>query len=164
MINNSKIVKFRNFINENSDYLIKTEIGKKKNRWNVICSAMDWIDVSTSRISNVNLNANNIKDINLFSTEVFFYISMIDIIFESIKQLHRVIIDINSVPFFNEKSCFSNHNYSNDNDYFKHIRAIFGAHPVNLRDKENEKWFASWPVFDQSVNKKYDLMVYLGLV
>lgn len=161
MIDNSKIREFRNYINENKEYIFKTKISNGKNRWSIICSAMDWITIGVNRISDLDFSTRNIKDIDRFTTEVIFYISMIDIIFESIKQLHRVIVDRKTIPFSKDKSCFTNNSHLDDNSYFKHIRAIFGAHPVNLRDNNHEKWYASWPSFDSSNNKKYDLIVYL---
>ena len=45
-----------------------------------------------------------------------------------------------------------------DNTYFKHIRATFGAHPVNLNDKSGQ-WFASWPYKDSM--DEYDFQVRL---
>ncbi len=49
-------------------------------------------------------------------------------------------------PFYGEKKCFKDRLFADedDNNYFKTIRACFGAHPVNL-NQENSKRFASWP-------------------
>ena len=63
-------------------------------------------------------------------------------------------------PFYGEKKCFKDRLFANedDNNYFKTIRACFGAHPVNL-NQENSKRFASWPF--QSHFNTGDLSVHL---
>jgi hypothetical protein len=58
----------------------------------------------------------------------------------------------NKEPFNGEMKCFKDRIFENedDNNYFKIIRACFGAHPVNL-NQENSKRFASWP-FPSHIN------------
>lgn len=41
----------------------------------------------------------------------------------------------------------------NDNEYFKHLRAVFGAHPINIKNKQTKSkgadYFANWPNIDR---------------
>ena len=144
MIDSELIKTFRDQVNQNGNF-IRQEYGNRngKNHWNVICSCMDWITVAIEYIENHEMDNENI---NVKCMQAYTYISAIDIVFESISQLHRVIINDNNISFKNENNIFSTkQSQKDDNDYFKHIRAIFGAHPVNLKNNEDEKWYASWP-------------------
>lgn len=139
---------FRDRVNENYFVLHRYKDCKGKNKWNCICSAMDWISVSvhylcSSKVLNIS------KDENLNSVEVYTFLSCIDMMWEAIQQLHRVFMETDSIPFIGEKIIFSDNKFSmSDNEYFKTIRVCFGAHPVNLLDhfngKEKERRFASW--------------------
>lgn len=151
------ITKFRDKVNSDSYFVChKYQNIENKNRWNIICSCMDWISVA---IRTINYPEQDTNDLDSKTMKVYTYISSIDIIYESINQLHRVLIDRDSIPFSNDKTIFKdNILFRDDNSYFKQIRAIFGAHPVNIEDK-NGKWFASWPY--SSDTKEYDIQVSL---
>lgn len=157
MIDKGLLDDFNKIVNGNSYFTLYNYRNKKgKNQWSCICACMDWITVALDYLMNQKQDTTNI---NIKSMEVYTYISSVDIIWESIQQLHRVIIDRNSIPFSGESIIFSDNDIcDNDNDYFKHIRAVFGAHPVNLKDK-NGRWFASWPTTD--IYTQYDLAVSL---
>lgn len=122
-----------------------------RNKWNCICSSMDWIDVS---VDFINSDWNKSKEVNIKCMNFFTYISSINVLWEAIEQLHRVFINYKSIPFKGNSYIFrSKINSEDDNDYFKTIRACFGAHPVNLVDPSNPKCkqskrFASWPYED----------------
>lgn len=142
------INKFRERVNENYFVLhIYKNIGGK-NKWNCICSAMDWISVSVHYLCSKRV-LNITKDENMNSIEVYTFLSCIDILWESIQQLHRVFYNTTGIPFIEEKKIFCNNQFSmDDNNFFKTVRACFGAHPVNLYDSFNgankERRFASW--------------------
>ncbi|WP_379962574.1 hypothetical protein [Edwardsiella ictaluri] len=143
-ISDKKINEFRDLVNSNSGFVYQTYKNKDgKNLWNLICSCMDWLTVATRHLSKAEDLDSNI-DIRVMQT--FSLISSIDIIFESINQLHRVFVNHKTLPFEGESSCFDNRLFTeeDDNSYFKSIRACFGAHPVNLKHS-NTKRFASWP-------------------
>ncbi|MCX9044868.1 hypothetical protein [Citrobacter portucalensis] len=78
-------------------------------------------------------------------------ISAIDIISDSVEQLHRIVVSqkLKGWPFKGRNSIFKekvDHLSSRDDDhYFKEIRSVFGAHPTKLKNGDNEKLFASWP-------------------
>lgn len=78
------------------------------------------------------------------------FIVCIDVLWEAIQQLHRVLLNTENIPFVNEKSVFQHKKFeTTDNKYFKTIRACFATHPVNLKDdfsgeKKVEQRYASW--------------------
>ncbi len=153
------IIKFRDKVNSNSYFVLQRYKNmNEKNQWNIICSCMDWISVA---IRNLYDMKNDNTNIDVLSMQTYLYISSIDIIFEAIIQLHRVLACDNSIPFKNDNSVFQKNTpfeHMDDNTYFKHIRATFGAHPVNLNDKSGQ-WFASWPYKDSM--DEYDFQVRL---
>lgn len=157
-MNGDLIRLFRNKINGNNGFMLHIyRQNEGKNLWNCICACMDWIEVSNNSLIDLNIEDSNI---NAKSMKAFSFLSSVDIIIEATIQLHRVIVDNNSEPFSDEKTIFSNQQgYKNDKQFFKHIRAIFGAHPVNLKGIDNVKWFASWPT--DHVYREYDLAVIL---
>lgn len=149
---------FRDKVNGNSGFVF--EIYKNingKDHWSIICSCMDWINVAVSYLHKCEFDT---RDVDIMSMQVYTYISSIDIIYESVKQLHRVIISNKSTPFERTKYIFSKNDICNsDNEYFKELRAAFGAHPVNLKNKHG-KWYASWPT-NLSLGNDYDFQLLL---
>lgn len=156
-VSDDKISDFRELVNSNSGFVCNVYRNKDgKNYWNIICSCMDWLTVSIRYLQNAPELDSNI-DVRVM--QMFSLISSIDLVFESITQLHRVFIDTKTLPFAGEKECFSERLFNeDDNSYFKTIRASFGAHPVNLNHSTSKR-FASWP-FDSLTNSG-ELMVYL---
>ena len=107
---------FREKVNNNGADLIlhRYRNNNGKNQWSIICSAMDWISVVVG---------------------VMTFIVCIDVLWEAIQQLHRVLLNTENIPFVNEKSVFQHKKFeTTDNKYFKTIRACFATHPVNLKD------------------------------
>jgi len=134
-----------------------------KNKWSVICSAMDWIEVvvegiDLSRVQHGNDNESSMK--------LMMFISCIDVLWEAVQQLHRVLFDTANIPFANEKNVFSDKLIdTTDNLYFKTIRACFAAHPVNLNDRfregeKNEQRFASWSTGGIATKKDFTVFLY----
>ena len=146
MIRPELISEFRNYVNSNEWTLFAYKNVDNRNQWNCICSAMDWIEVSAIYLSKHPLSGVTSD----MSIEVFSYIACVDIIVEAIEQLHRVIYKTNERVFDQDNDCFPENLFQqNDREYFKNIRACFGAHPVNLHDPEEPdnkyaKRFASW--------------------
>lgn len=160
MIDKDLLNEFRKKVNGNSCFTLYSYRNRSgKNLWSCICSCMDWISVALDYLINHKYDATNI---NVMSMQVYTYISSIDIIWQSIQQLHWVIIDKDSTPFKRDKVIFKdNDTHKDDNSYFKHIRAVFGAHPVDIYNNKKRKteWYASWPTTD--VYTQYDLAVSL---
>lgn len=142
MRNLELIERFRDKVNSHGFVLFKYRDVKGKDQWSCICSAMDWITVAIEYIADVEAGKKNCKQ----SMEMYAYISSIDVVWEAVQQLHRVLFQTGEIPFKNEYECFDNKILEQyDNDYFKTLRASFGAHPVNLNGKEKgERYFASW--------------------
>ena len=161
MLETNLINNFRSLVNEHQDFIMHVFIDEQvgNNKWNIICSAMDWITMAVNNLNEISLEFER-ERIDNYSMRVYTYISMIDIIFQSITQLYRVIFDEKKAVFDGEKSVFSNNVLKDDNRCFKNIRAIFGAHPVNLKNG-NEKWYASWPIKAHVSKENYDLEVFL---
>lgn len=145
VLDSSLIEEFRDKVNENDFifYVYKNYEGKDK--WSCVCSAMDWITIA---VDFINSDWDNSENLNIKCMNLYTYISSIDVLWEAIQQLHRVLFNTAKIPFRDENMCFENKvAEEDDNDYFKTIRACFGAHPINIRLKENEdiRRFASWP-------------------
>ncbi|GGF16986.1 hypothetical protein GCM10010954_14560 [Halobacillus andaensis] len=143
------IDEFRELINEESFFYNQLSNKEGKNHWNVLCSAMDWINTAAEGLPTIELKSNgfgyNHKDtINLMQ-----YIITIDVMVESIIQLYRVLDPKKPYPLKGSKEIF-NHNKLSDDIYFKHLRAVFSTHPVNLKSldgvisEDGEKFYASW--------------------
>ena len=116
------------------------------NHWNCICSAMDWITVAAEHIDSITEE----KAKNMGSIDVFAYISSVDLIVESVQQLHRVINKTTALLFKDDLDVFAGNQFNqNDLRYFKTLRSCFGAHPVNLAEPGDMhpkvmRRFASW--------------------
>ncbi|MBB3113405.1 hypothetical protein FHS18_005517 [Paenibacillus phyllosphaerae] len=140
---------FRDVVNDNPFFRYKYKNIDGKNKLNAICSAMDWITVTADGLCNIEpspkigIGYDHLETLNLMQ-----YIISIDVLVDAIIQLHRALIT--PYPLKNDKSIFSQSKL-NDDTYFKHIRAVFGTHPVNLdsidgvKPNTEERFFASWP-------------------
>ncbi|HFM5066520.1 TPA: hypothetical protein ACG7OZ_003966, partial [Escherichia coli] len=101
VVSDDKISDFRDLVNSNSSFVYQIYKDKGgKNLFNLVCSAMDWISVSVRHLENA---PEFDKNIDSRCMQVYSLISSIDLIFESIKQLHRVFITDKKDPFYGEK-------------------------------------------------------------
>lgn len=138
---------FRDFINDDDLIYTMYHDCDGKNKWNIICSSMDWIEVA---IDGINPKQLSFKNDNASSIKFMSFVMCVDLLWEAIKQLHRVIFNTASIPFKNEKGIFKSNQFSSsDNTYFKTVRACFAAHPVNIHDyfsssENKERRYASW--------------------
>ena len=147
-----KLGNLREKMNEDVEYMIlKYDLSNDKNHWSCICSAMDWIDVAKDNIDTDLIS----KDNKYMWRDVYCYLSAVDIIVEAITQIHRVVFKTNKT-IFNDNTIFENNLKKNDYDYFKHIRAVFGAHPISIDEIGNKK-YASWPT--SGIFSGYDFAV-----
>ena len=161
-----RIDQFREFVNGYSNILILlSENIDNPNYWNCICSAMDWMNIAVEQLTKSVIDK---TDWHKYSIQVYNHISLIDIVWESIKQLHKIYIDSNTVPFADENSIFLDERLGlDDNRYFMHIRAAFGAHPVNLsegrkNDGTHTTRYAGWPTTGIYHEYDYAVMLYSG--
>lgn len=141
------IKRFRDEVNAQDLVLQMYRNYAGKNYWNIICSAMDWIDVVVEMIDIKNVSKKNDND---SSIKVMTFIMCIDVMWEAVQQLHRIFFDTSTIPFADNTEVFCHKLFqASDNDYFKTIRACFAAHPINLNDhftgnKQKERRYASW--------------------
>ena len=117
-----------------------------KDKWTIICSAMDWIQVAINGIDFNEFRKNRGLE---ESVKMITIISCIDILWEGIQQLHRVFFNTDEIPFKDENSIFKNKlKNTSDNEYWKTIRACFAAHPINIKEllenSNEERHYASW--------------------
>ena len=131
-IEKEKLEKFNNFVNDNNLFDEYKDIDGR-NKWNIICSCMDWIDTAITYIESFEEFNNNP---HISSMQIYSLLSAADMISESINQLHRVLLPSSALPFKSHKEIFKSKldafENQDDNSYFKELRAIFGAHPTNL--------------------------------
>ena len=117
MISLDKINEFRDEVNSDKFVLSKYKMVNGKNQWGCICSAMDWITVAIEYIMHFHVDKGYIQ-----SMEMYAYISSIDVVWEGIQQLHRVLFhDKKYLPFAGKYECFSNRIYEEkaDNEIIK---------------------------------------------
>ena len=150
------IKQFREKVNEDVVISQLRHNTDEKNYWGLVCSAMDWISVGIDGVDTSNLL---FEPSNEASRRLMAFITYIDVIWESIQQLHRVFTDGDEIPFSNDYSIF--HKEETDNKYFKELRAMFMAHPMNLNgDSKNEKWFASWSTTSYTSEGEFSVILY----
>lgn len=148
----SKLIRdFRTRVNKDDWVLHQYQNINGRNKWNIICSAMDWISVSVEEIDIAKLSRTNDNQASILMMK---FISCIDVLWEGICQLHRVFFNTKDIPFHGESIIFSDKIVDKcDNEYFKTIRACFSAHPINIDEniktqtnnfKGQERWYASW--------------------
>jgi hypothetical protein len=140
---------------------------KGKNHRNIICSAMDWITLAADGLPLINVDPKGFGYNHLDTLNLMQYIITIDVMVDSINQLFRVIEGINKdkdLPLANDRTIFKQTKV-NDYNYFKHIRAVFSTHPVNLTSLDGapsnngEKFYASW-VAKNSLDGDFYLYLY----
>jgi hypothetical protein len=143
-LNSELIGDFRETVNGNHDFIYNQYRDKDgKNNWHLICSCMDWITVA---VRYLNKQPKFSDDIDIKVIQVYSMISSIDIIYEAVSQLHRVLNNTKKPPFDGNDEIFKREQFDkDDNEYFKEIRSCFGAHPVNLKKDNLNRRYASWP-------------------
>jgi hypothetical protein len=163
-LNSDLIDNFRKKVNEEPFFREKFRNINGKNYWNILCSSMDWVTVSVDGLNGIKLKSglfgyNHLNTLNLMQ-----YIICVDTLVESIIQMHRVLYNDKSYPLDESKEIFEQSKLSDDK-YFKHIRAVFGTHPVNLnsldgvKNNDGERFYASW-VSQNGIDADYEVFLY----
>lgn len=135
---------FKQVISDNENFLsLKYGNNDGKNKLNCVFSARDWIQVVVNGIPSINLEHRN-QDV--LSLNMIQFIGAIDLLVESVQQIHRVLNNNKNYPLLKDNTTFKKS--ISDDEYFSHIRAAFGTHPVNLVSKNGikseKRYFASW--------------------
>ncbi|MBQ8261177.1 MAG: hypothetical protein IJZ00_02720 [Lachnospiraceae bacterium] len=127
-----------------SYYLKKEEKGYKAN---AVHASIIW-----SREVVAELNKRNYVEIKEMQiSDLLLLIFYVDILLEATDQIYRVLYNTKKTVVLTEKEIFLNkpklYSHLDDCMYFKELRAIFGAHPVNLKEPgSNEVRFADIPM------------------
>ncbi|MBQ3415478.1 MAG: hypothetical protein IJH39_09090 [Clostridia bacterium] len=132
------------FINgENQDDILLV-LDKKypDDKWNIICSAVHWFRTVESYLNSEKLLKENKEDYNW--GEVYLFLSSVDIVIEGINDINKIAKDNEKARLFYKSSEIFKDKEKDDWEYFKNIRAIFGAHPTKLKDN-NEFIVSTYP-------------------
>ena len=131
---------------------------------NTIHSGIIW---SREAVEELNLCA-GYKEIN--NQELLLIVSYVNILLEATDQIYRVLFNTSKYEVFDWTTCFKNkpaqYTKLDDREYFKELRSVFSAHPINLKEpgtktrrfadiplkKSNYYGFPSFPLY----NVKYD--------
>lgn len=166
-ISSDKIDKFEDEMLKNDAVINKFLSYDGKNYWNIIRSSMDWISVATEGIPTITFNPSGFGYNHGETLKLMNCVVAIDVLIESIKQLFRVFGDYLEYPLKDDKSIFNQEKISDD-VYFKHLRAAFSTHPVNLNSIDGmqasgeERFYASW-VAKNSLTHDYYVILYSNL-
>jgi hypothetical protein len=170
-IDTNLIDEFRDKVNERIFFQEKLKNVDGKNHWNILCSAMDWITVTCEGLPEIQLNSDGFGPNSIDTLNLMQFIIAVDVLVESIKQIYRVLDGSNNYPLSESKEVF-NHKQLTDDIYFKHIRAVFSTHPINLNSldgvkrQDGERFYGSWVArhginINEPQDKPYDYYVLL---
>jgi len=135
-----------------------------KNKWNIICSAMDWIDTIVEGIESIQLKRTGLGFNAIQSLNLMQYVISLDLLVQSIIKLYDVIDNGTQYKLYTDQSVFNKG--INDDLYFKQIRAVFGTHPIDLHSADGakktkgEKFYASWSATGSLENNDFHVMIY----
>lgn len=135
--------------NRLSDYRISYYIHDKDNhsRENTIHSGVIWSREAVNQLNSIYFSDNH----NYALNHLILLITYIDILLEATDQIYRVLYkDTKPMPLPDD-SIFLNrpelYKTLDDRQYFKEIRALLSAHPINLNEPNTkEKRFADTPI------------------
>lgn len=128
----------------NKDDIVLSMLQKREiNDWNRLCSAMDWAQMGFLRLqSGYNSDFRNYR--------LYDYVSAIDIILDSLKLIGEIFGEnvknpLEQTTYIKGLDIFDK---GNDSSNIKRLRALFGAHPIDLKNgygKKTKKYYCSWP-------------------
>lgn len=139
-----KLNSLNEFINgENQDdILLILDKRFKEEKWNIMCAAMHWFRTVEKYLTCENLLDKESKDYNW--GKVYLFLSSVDIVVEGINDINKIAKNNDRTRlFYGDNEIFMDKE-KDDWEYFKNIRAIFGAHPTKLKDN-NEYIVSTYP-------------------
>lgn len=131
-----KLNSLNEFINgeHQDDILLMLRKNFKEDKWNIICAAMHWFRTVEIYLNSNHLLDENEKDYNW--GKVYLFLSAVDIVIEGINDINKIAKNNDRARlFFGDNEVFQDIE-KDDWEYFKNIRAIFGAHPTKLLDNK----------------------------
>jgi hypothetical protein len=149
-----KLNSLNEFINGEyqDDILLILDKTFKEDKWSVICAAMHWFRTVESYLNNEHLLDEQTKDYNW--GRVYLFLSSVDIVVEGINDINKISKNNDRARlFYGDNEIFQNKE-KDDWEYFKNIRAIFGAHPTKLKD--NKEYIVS--TYPTPYNSRTDIL------
>ena len=131
-----KINELNEFINGEyqDDILLVLDKKYSDDKWNIICSAVHWFRTVENYLTSENLLKEDSTDYNW--GEVYLFLSAVDIIIEGINDVNKIAKNNEKARLFYKNNEIFKDKEKDDWEYFKNIRAIFGAHPTKLKDNK----------------------------
>ena len=131
-----KLNSLNEFINGEyqDDILLILDKKFKEEKWNIICAAMHWFRTVESYLNCEHLLDEESEDYNW--GKVYLFLSSVDIVIEGINDINKIAKNNDKTRlFYGDNEIFKDEE-KDDWEYFKNIRAIFGAHPTKLKDNK----------------------------
>lgn len=139
--------RYSSALNKDNLKSILVDADNKIYKANIIHSAIIWIRQCVNEINKSKAISGSKELIDLLGL-----FSLIDILIESTDQIYRVLYkEKGGVGNKDRMSCFKDvsepYNELSDKMYFKELRALFGAHAVNIKAMDNnyQKRYADTP-------------------
>lgn len=131
-----KLNSLSEFINgrHQDDILLILDKKYSDDKWNIICSVVHWFRTVEGYITSKNLLKEDTTDYNWGN--VYLFLSAVDIIIEGINDINKIAKNNEKTRLFYKNNEIFKDNEKDDWEYFKNIRAIFGAHPTKLKDNK----------------------------
>lgn len=131
-----KINGLNEFINGEyqDDILLVLDKKYSDDKWSIICSAVHWFRTVEKYLTSENLLKEDSTDYNW--GEVYLFLSAVDIIIEGINDVNKIAKNSEKARLFYKNNEIFKDKEKDDWEYFKNIRAIFGAHPTKLKDNK----------------------------
>lgn len=149
----NKLNSLNEFINgeHQDDILLILDKKFREDKWNIICAAMHWFRTVESHLNCEHLIEEKAEDYNW--GKVYLFLSSVDIVIEGINDINKIAKNNDKARLFYGDNEIFKDKEKDDWEYFKNIRAIFGAHPTKLKDN-NEYIVSTYPT---PYNPKIDI-------
>lgn len=148
-----KLNSLSEFINgeHQDDIILILDKKYEDDKWSIICSVIHWFRTVESYLTSENLLKKDTADYNW--GEVYLFLSAVDIVIEGINDINKIAKNNERTRLFYKSNEIFNDSEKDDWEYFKNIRAIFGAHPTKLKDNK-EYIVSTYPTPYNSISNK----------
>ena len=116
------------------DILLVLDKKYQDDKWSTICSAVHWFRTVEKYLTSEDLLKENKEDYNW--GEVYLFLSAVDIVVEGVNDVNKIAKNNEKARLFYKNNDIFKDEKKDDWEYFKNIRAIFGAHPTKLKDNK----------------------------
>ena len=150
-----KLESLNEFINGEyqDDITLMLDKNFEDDKWSVICSVNHWFGIVEKYLDSEHILDKESQDYNWGS--VYLFLSSVDIVIEGINDINKIVKNNERARlFFGDNEIFKD-TQKDDWEYFKNIRAIFGAHPTQLKDNK-EYIVATYPT---PYNSRNDILL-----